>query len=135
MSARRPRRFTPLEEAVQGIETAITPLKGDQRAGADMALTYLRTLTTPDTTVPRDLRPGADAARRMIRDRQTAEDPHDSPLHHGYALSRDLPRVAEEDPARCLDVHPFTPRDGWRLTCGSCDHAEGAPCHHRGGAS
>ncbi|MFE7360700.1 HlyD family secretion protein [[Kitasatospora] papulosa] len=261
--ARRPRRFTPLEEAVRNIETAIAPLKGDERAGADMVLAYLRTLTTPgavtevdrlsdeltganlslyeeeldnarlrlalasakrgrrelraqvveleaqrdrrrarlvalqndalsmrgslspngeaskvpfelgptltpavdwlinrvaelevalaDATepdvdgagrtyqeynpAPRDLRPGADAARRMIADRQTAEDPHDSPLHHGYALSRDLPRVAEEDPARCLDVHPFTPRDGWRLTCGSCDHAEGAPCHHRGGTS
>ncbi|MGX1483387.1 hypothetical protein RKD45_002463 [Streptomyces griseus] len=72
---RRPRRFTPLEEAVQGIETAIAPLTGDQRAGADMVLAYLRTLTTPDTTVPRDLRPGAETARRMIADRQTAEDP------------------------------------------------------------
>ena len=74
-TAPRVRRFTPLEEAVQGIETAIAPLKGDQRAGADMVLAYLRTLTTPDTTVPRDLRPGAETARRMIADRQTAEDP------------------------------------------------------------
>ncbi|MGV9579769.1 hypothetical protein ACWDRZ_24260 [Streptomyces sp. NPDC003509] len=46
-TARRVRRFTPLEEAVRNIETAITPLKGDARAGADMVLTYLRTLTTP----------------------------------------------------------------------------------------
>ncbi|MFD9834459.1 hypothetical protein [[Kitasatospora] papulosa] len=46
-TARRPRQFTPLEEAVRNIETAIAPLKGDQRAGADMVLTYLRTLTTP----------------------------------------------------------------------------------------
>ncbi|MEU2143575.1 hypothetical protein ABZ741_04590 [Streptomyces globisporus] len=60
-----------------------------------------------------------------------AEDPHDSPLHHSYALGRDLPEV---DPGRCLDTHPFSPRDGWRLTCGSCDHAEGAPCHRNGGA-
>lgn len=59
------------------------------------------------------------------------EDPHDSPLHHSYALGRDLPEV---DPARCLDTHPFSPRDGWRLICGSCDHAEGAPCHRGGGA-
>ncbi|MFD9930180.1 hypothetical protein ACFWZK_29085 [[Kitasatospora] papulosa] len=72
-TAQRHRQFTPLEEAVQGIETAIAPLKGDQRAGADMVLAYLRTLTTPDTTVPRDLRPGADAARRMIADREAAE--------------------------------------------------------------
>ncbi|ONI48672.1 MULTISPECIES: hypothetical protein [unclassified Streptomyces] len=60
-----------------------------------------------------------------------AEDPHDSPLHHSYAVGRDLPEV---DPARCLDTHPFSPRDGWRLICGSCDHAKGAPCHRDGGA-
>ncbi|MFI9622111.1 hypothetical protein ACIG8S_24695 [[Kitasatospora] papulosa] len=41
----------------------------------------------------RDLRPGADAARRMIADRQTAEDPHDSPLHRTYETSHDLPEV------------------------------------------
>ncbi|WP_318196871.1 hypothetical protein [Streptomyces sp. MCL20-2] len=41
----------------------------------------------------RDLRPGAEAARRMLRDRPPAEDPHDSPLHHSYALGRDLPEV------------------------------------------
>ncbi|MEV1094739.1 hypothetical protein AB0I87_04530 [Streptomyces sp. NPDC049952] len=188
-TARRPRRFTPLEEAVRNIETAIAPLKGDARAGADMVLAYLRTLTTPEAVVaeleaatyvapspsctrcygadavrfvangdvttpcracapseleelrarvaelealtpapiqtcrscgagydygkpcsvcefkkriaaeiakaqveaPRDLRPGADAARRMIADRQTAEDPHDSPLHRTYETSHDLP--------------------------------------------
>lgn len=44
-------------------------------------------------TPPRGLRPGADAARRMIRDRQTGEDPHDSPLHHTYTTGRDLPEV------------------------------------------
>ncbi|MFY0511839.1 hypothetical protein ACOMD4_15855 [Streptomyces anulatus] len=60
-----------------------------------------------------------------------AEDPHDSPLHQSYALGHDLP---EEDPARCLTTHPFSPRDGWRLICGSCDHAEAAPCHREGGA-
>ncbi|MFD9763234.1 hypothetical protein ACFWXI_06780 [[Kitasatospora] papulosa] len=167
----RPRRFSPLDEAVQGIETAIAPLTGDQRAGADMVLAYLRTLTTPvpavrvspwdravaglnalvdaniafwiepdghisgpfgnehiewdqaasrwrlvhdnedevhprhpapcrvpdspDCTCPvpaaRDLRPGAEAARRMIADRQAAEDPHDSPLHRTYETSHDLP--------------------------------------------
>ncbi|MFJ6615419.1 hypothetical protein ACIQPT_34660 [Streptomyces sp. NPDC091289] len=41
----------------------------------------------------RDLRPGAEAARRMLRDRTVAEDPHDSPLHQSYALGRDLPEV------------------------------------------
>ncbi|MEU6615352.1 hypothetical protein [Streptomyces parvus] len=41
----------------------------------------------------RDLRPGAEAARRMLRDRPPAEDPHDGPLHHSYALGRDLPEV------------------------------------------
>ncbi|WP_405548831.1 hypothetical protein [Streptomyces microflavus] len=49
----------------------------------------------------------------------------------GAALGRGVP---EEDPGRCLDTHAFSPRDGWRLTCGSCDHAEGAPCHREAGA-
>ena len=55
-----------------------------------------RVPSSPDCTcpsAPRDLRPGAEAARRMIRDRQTTEDPHDSPLHHTYAEGRDLPEV------------------------------------------
>lgn len=42
----------------------------------------------------RDLRPGAAAARRMLLDRPPVEDPHDSPLHHTYALGRDLPEVS-----------------------------------------
>ncbi|MZF56887.1 hypothetical protein GTX53_24165 [Streptomyces sp. SID5594] len=46
-----------------------------------------------DGPAPRDLRPGAEAARRMLRDRPVAEDPHDSPLHHTYAVGRDLPEV------------------------------------------
>ncbi|MDQ0694299.1 hypothetical protein [Streptomyces sp. W4I9-2] len=49
----------------------------------------------------------------------------------GAALGRDLP---EEDPGRCLNTHPFSPRDGWRLICGSCDHAGDAPCHREAGA-
>lgn len=35
----------------------------------------------------------------------------------------------DDDPARCLEVHPFSPRDGWRLICGSCDHGKDAACH------
>ncbi|MFD9752628.1 hypothetical protein ACFWYQ_21210 [[Kitasatospora] papulosa] len=123
-TARRPRRFTPLEEAVQGIETAIAPLKGDARAGADMVLTYLRTLTTPDTTVPRDLRPGADAARRMIRDRQTAEDPHDSPLHRTYETGHDLPEVGS---------YRSVPLPTAAALCATCGH-NGAAHHHAGTA-
>ncbi|MEV0691818.1 hypothetical protein [Streptomyces sp. NPDC050388] len=38
-----------------------------------------------------------------------------------------------DDPARCLEVHSFSPRDGWRMICGSCDHGKDAPCH-KGGA-
>jgi hypothetical protein len=38
----------------------------------------------------------------------------------------------EDDPGRCLEVHPFSPRDGWRMVCGNCDHGKDAPCH-RGG--
>jgi len=70
-----------------------------------------------DTPAPRDVRPGAEAARRMLRGRAlldakaaeeaeaahwkrlginppaSPEDPHDSPLHHTYAEGRDLPEV------------------------------------------
>ncbi|MFE2967494.1 hypothetical protein ACFXKC_28250 [Streptomyces sp. NPDC059340] len=38
----------------------------------------------------------------------------------------------EDDPARCLDAHQFSPRDGWRLICGSCDHGKDASCHRVG---
>lgn len=75
----RPRMFTPMQVLAYDVATVIAPLEGERRAGADMVLAYIRTLAYPDTTVPRDLRPGAEAARRMIRDRQTTEDPHDSP--------------------------------------------------------
>ena len=123
-TAPRVRRFTPLEEAVQGIETAIAPLKGDQRAGADMVLAYLRTLTTPNTAVPRDLRPGAETARRMIADRQTAEDPHDSPLHRTYETSHDLPEV---------DSYRSAPLPAAAALCATCGH-NGAAHHHAGTA-
>ncbi|WP_405461502.1 hypothetical protein OG786_29030 [Streptomyces sp. NBC_00101] len=49
----------------------------------------------------------------------------------GAALRRSLP---EEDSGRCLTTHPFNPRDGWRLICGSCDHARDASCHREAGA-
>jgi hypothetical protein len=45
------------------------------------------------------------------------------------------PTLAEaEDPARCLKAHPFSPRDGWRMVCGNCDHGKDAPCHQDGDA-
>ncbi|MGW2533545.1 hypothetical protein ACWCTD_03505 [Streptomyces sp. NPDC001499] len=72
----------------------------------------------------RDLRSGADAARRMIADRQTAEDPHDSPLHHGYALSRDLPEV---------DSYRSVPLPAPAALCATCGH-NGAAHHHAGTA-
>lgn len=39
-------------------------------------------------------------------------------------------RREHEDQARCLDIHAFSPRDGWRMICGSCDHSAAAKCHH-----
>lgn len=39
-----------------------------------------------------------------------------------------------DDPARCLKVHPFSPRDGWRMVCANCDHGKDASCHLDGGA-
>lgn len=43
-----------------------------------------------------------------------------------------LRAVLAEDPARCLKVHPFSPRDGWRIICANCDHIRYAPCHGDG---
>lgn len=43
-----------------------------------------------------------------------------------------LRAVLAEDPARCLKVHPFSPRDGWRIICANCDHIRYAPCHEGG---
>lgn len=40
----------------------------------------------------------------------------------------------DDDPARCLSVHEFSPRDGWRMVCGNCDHGKDAECHREGGA-
>ncbi|MFJ3597941.1 hypothetical protein ACIPRU_15660 [Streptomyces sp. NPDC090126] len=37
--------------------------------------------------------------RRMAAEVASVEDPHDSPLHHTYALGRDLPEVTPEPPA------------------------------------
>lgn len=39
----------------------------------------------------------------------------------------------DEDPARCLKAHPFSPRDGWRMVCSNCDHNKDADCHDPGG--
>ena len=41
----------------------------------------------------------------------------------------------DDDPARCLKVHPFSPRDGWRMVCGNCDHGRDADCHMAGESS
>lgn len=57
---------------------------------------------------------------------------HEAAVHHAYRVGRDLP---EMDPARCLKVHPFSPRDGWRMVCGNCDHGKDAECHQGGGGS
>lgn len=59
--------------------------------------------------------------------RAQLEDPHDGPLAHRYRLGREL-----DDPARCLTVHAFSPRDGWRMVCDSCDHGKDAECHRVG---
>jgi hypothetical protein len=65
-------------------------------------------------------------------------------VHHTHKLGHDLPETGgvvirsareDDDPARCLEVHAFSPRDGWRLICGSCDHVRNEPCHRVGGVS
>lgn len=39
------------------------------------------------------------------------------------------PRESVDDPGRCLEAHRFSPRDGWRMICGYCDHVKDAECH------
>lgn len=41
-------------------------------------------------------------------------------------------REQSNDPNACIETHRFSPRDGWRLICGSCDHLKNAPCHQAG---
>ncbi|MFD5632408.1 hypothetical protein [Streptomyces sp. NPDC127072] len=48
------------------------------------------------------------------------------------AAARIAKSESEEDPGRCLKVHAFSPRDGWRMICGSCDHGKDAECHQGG---
>ena len=79
--------------------------------------------------------PKPDAITQRIAPTQALqlEDPHDSPLHRSYRVSHDLPVREAEDPARCLRVHEFSPRDGWRMVCDNCDHGKSADCHQSGG--
>ncbi|MCI4143017.1 hypothetical protein [Streptomyces sp. MMS20-AI2-20] len=43
-----------------------------------------------------------------------------------------LRAVLAEDPARCVETHRFSPRDGWRIICANCDHPRNEPCHTGG---
>ncbi|MEU0133360.1 hypothetical protein ABZ172_04865 [Streptomyces sp. NPDC006296] len=94
---------------------------------------------------PRDLRPGAEAARRMLADREAteraavdrsvkaqfpavaaflAEDPHDSPLHRTHETGHDLPEV---------DSYRSAPLPAAAALCATCGHT-GAAHHHAGTA-
>lgn len=80
---------------------------------------------------------GGPCSTCMFRERMAAETQALSArdefhLRHSYRVGRDLPE--RDDPARCLKVHPFSPRDGWRMVCGSCDHGRDADCHQTDGA-
>ncbi|MER5706028.1 hypothetical protein [Streptomyces sp. NPDC002122] len=48
----------------------------------------------------------SDEHARPMPPRQ-AEDPHDSPLHHNYAESRDLPFIPQQVTGRCSQGHLF----------------------------
>lgn len=74
----------------------------------------------------------ADKLTALLAPTQALREDDEFHLHHDYRVPRDLPR--RDDPARCLKVHPFSPRDGWRMVCDSCDHGRDADCHQPGGA-
>lgn len=42
-----------------------------------------------------------------IPQQRQAEDPHDSPLRHDYALGRDLPFIPQQVTGRCPQGHTF----------------------------
>jgi hypothetical protein len=88
---------------------------------------------------------------RSYREGKPAEEDCDHPNGHGpygcagcgaFAPPDDeddvTPQVAKlravlaEDPARCVKVHPFSPRDGWRTICANCDHTRNEQCHTGG---
>ncbi|MGY5048235.1 hypothetical protein ACWDE0_21785 [Streptomyces sp. 900105755] len=78
-----------------------------------------------------DVAPQVEKLRALLAvQRGPLEDPHDGPLAHSDRVGRALPQ--REDPARCLKTHRFSPRDGWRMVCGSCDHGKDADCHQTG---
>lgn len=47
----RRRQLTPMQELAHDVETVIAPLTGDTKAGAEMVLSYIRTLAA-DATIP-----------------------------------------------------------------------------------
>ena len=49
---------------------------------------------------------GKDAHSNLVPCRQQ-EDPHDGPLHHDYALGRDLPTIPHQTTGRCPQGHTF----------------------------
>ncbi|MEU0317092.1 hypothetical protein [Nocardioides sp. NPDC006273] len=42
-----------------------------------------------------------------VPEQRQAEDPHDSVLHHDYALGRDLPAIPHQSTGRCPEGHLF----------------------------
>lgn len=82
--------------------------------------------------VVEDVTPQVQRLRSLLAGQREAVDgEHYASVHHTYRVPRDLPE--REDPARCLKVHSFSPRDGWRMVCGNCDHGKDASCHQAGG--
>lgn len=49
---------------------------------------------------------GKDAHSNLVPCRQQ-EDPHTGPLHHDYALGRDLPFIPQQVTGRCPKGHTF----------------------------
>ena len=49
----------------------------------------------------------ADDDRPSIPRQRQQEDPHDGPLHHDYAVPRDLPFIPGQTTGRCPQGHTF----------------------------
>ena len=97
----------------------------------DLAAFGLRSMTHSALPVPA-VAERPDGITRRLAPTQALREDDEFHLRHIYRIGRDLP--GRDDPARCLKAHPFSPRDGWRMVCGSCDHSRDAGCHQTGGA-
>ncbi|MFF7313382.1 hypothetical protein [Streptomyces sp. NPDC008137] len=138
----------PVDGALSQVREVIRSFREALPAGAEEE----RTRALHDRTVARDAEIDGLRARLAEYERPVDEEPIRFTLTEqaeGEPTEDDVrPQVRKlrsilagqreqaeaDDQARCLKAHPFSPRDGWRMVCGNCDHGKDAACHQGGDA-